>query len=204
MKYEDNIRAVAGCKPDMLGFIFYSKSPRFVGEQWSVTHTATLDSSIRKIGVFVNEDVDIVLSKVALYQLNGVQLHGNESPQECRLYKKKGLEVLKAFGIYEGFDFDTLTAYSDCCSYFLFDTASKQFGGSGTVFDWSLLRRYTLSVPFLLSGGLGLDTISQLQSFVHPRLLGFDFNSQLEQSPGYKHIEKVNQLIKTIKKNENI
>lgn len=204
MKYEDNIRAVAGCKPDMLGFVFYPKSPRFVGEEWSTAVTETIDQTIQKIGVFVDEDVDTVLFKANLYRLEGVQLHGSESPEECAYFRSKGLEVIKAFGIHEAFDFTILRKYGKSCNRFLFDTATKQFGGSGNVFDWRLLQRYTLPIPFLLSGGLGLGTLSQLKKLTHPYLWGLDFNSKLEQSPACKHIEKVNQLIKTIKKNEYI
>ena len=199
MKFPKNIKEVGNLHPDYMGFIFYPKSKRFVGENFSYKSIEKIAKSIKKVGVFVNETAENILDVYDKYSLNAVQLHGNESVETCAKIKKKGIEIIKAFSIDENFDFDSLKSYQAVCDYFLFDTKTLDFGGSGKTFDWNLLEKYKLSKPFFLSGGLSLSTISKIKKINHPMLVGLDFNSQLEDKNYTKIIEEVNELINKIR-----
>lgn len=190
MKYHDNIKEAASLLPDFMGFIFYPQSKRYVGEDFVLP---AIPDSISKTGVFVNDLPTRVFEKVNKYNLDIVQLHGNESVDYCKEIRKK-IKIIKAFGIDEQFDFSILDNYENSCDYFLFDTKTTLFGGSGMQFDKNIIRNYSLSIPFFLSGGIDLNSVLTSRGF-HPMLYGFDVNSKLEDKPAVKNINKLKQLI---------
>jgi len=191
LKEPENILAVAGLNPDYLGFIRYARSPRY-SEELSAEALSNISPSIIKTGVFVNEEIDVINSLIKEYGLCAVQLHGGESPKFCRLFKGN-IEVLKAVGVDENFDFGQLNAYADSVDYFLFDTKTAAHGGSGKSFDWALLNNYKLEVPFFLSGGLSLENLDEIKNIKHPAFYGVDLNSRFETAPGIKDIDKLMQ-----------
>lgn len=199
MKFPKNILEVGALQPDYMGFIFYSKSKRFVGENFSNESINSLPKSIKKAGVFVNESIAIILEKVIKYKLDAVQLHGNESVADCKFLKENNIEIIKAFSIDESFNFDVLKAYESVCDYFLFDTKTTDYGGSGKIFDWQLLENYTIQKPFFLSGGLNLDSIEKIKNLNYEMLTGLDFNSQLENEDFSKNIKKTTQIIQHLR-----
>ena len=199
MREPVNIAGVVAAMPDFMGFIFYSKSKRFVGFEPLPEILAVIPDSVKKVGIFVNETLRKVLQVSARWDLNAVQLHGNESPEFCKQLQQEGLIVLKAFSIDESFDFDTLKDYRECCDYFLFDTKGQLPGGTGQKFNWQLLSNYQLKNPFLLSGGLGPDDLNALKEFRHPMLFGIDINSGFEISPALKDVEKIQKFISEIR-----
>ena len=204
MKYPENIAAIAALQPDMIGFIFYPKSKRYVGNNFSYNTLQHLSGNIKKIGVFVNETNESILEKYENYQLDFVQLHGDETPIQCQLLMEKKISVIKAFQVDDVFDFDTLKPYQNVCSYFLFDTKTDEYGGSGKSFDWQMLDRYRLNIPFILSGGIGLQNIDDALQLQHPMLYGLDINSKLETEPGLKSLEACKTIIQKIRKHESI
>lgn len=190
MKYEDNIRAIAELQPDYLGFIFYEKSKRnFVGT------IPQLPKGIKKTGVFVNSSVDEVADKIQIHGLTAVQLHGDESMDYIAQLKTKikDVEIIKVFGIKDAFDFSILDAYAALVDYFLFDTKGRERGGNGVKFDWSMLKKYHLEKPFLLSGGISPDDIEAIKEITQSGLpvYGVDINSKFEIEPGLKNTEAV-------------
>ncbi|MCU0445581.1 MAG: phosphoribosylanthranilate isomerase [Microscillaceae bacterium] len=200
MRDSANIAAVADLLPDFMGFIFYPQSPRFVGDNFTMP---ALNSNSKKVGVFVNQDIAYVIKQVSDYQLDMIQLHGNESIEYCLDLKKYLQEIypnrqlIKAFGIDEGFDFEILGEYAMVCDYFLFDTKTPQFGGAGVQFDWQILRKYTLQIPVFMSGGLSLDNLSELLAFLQTTnlpIFALDVNSKFEIAPAQKDVKKVAQL----------
>jgi phosphoribosylanthranilate isomerase len=195
MREVANLRDIADLSPDFLGFIFYAKSTRFVAELLDADTLRALPPGVRTVGVFVDADLPTVLATTSHYHLDYVQLHGHETPAYCQAAHAQGLRLIKAFSIGERFDFSTLSAYEPFCELFLFDTKGAQPGGNGTTFDWCLLADYQGTIPFLLSGGLGLDNASELRRFHHPRLAGYDFNSQLETAPALKDVAATRQLL---------
>ena len=201
MKFAANVAAVASLQPDYLGFIFYDKSPRLISDV-SAELIKYIPSEIRTVGVFVDEDLEVVQKKVNLYQLKAVQLHGGESPQYCAALKNNfnSLEVIKAFGVDEYFDFSILNAYAAVVDYFLFDTKTKAHGGSGKTFDWKILDGYPLDKPYFLSGGIDLEHAAAINAMEDSRLYTLDINSRFEVEPGVKDAEKIKEFIKEMEK----
>ena len=190
MKYVDNLMMVAQLQPDYMGFIFYDKSKRnFEGV------IPKLPKGIKKTGVFVNEYIEIVVSLVQEYQLEALQLHGDESVeyiQELKSHLPK-VEIIKVFGIKDAFDFSILEAYLEEVDYFLFDTKGKERGGNGVKFDWSVLQNYPFEKPFFLSGGIGPSDVEQIKKIQNSGLpvYALDINSRFESKPGVKNIKEV-------------
>ncbi len=191
-----NCREVSALSPDWMGFIFYEKSPRFVGENFVMP--ALLSEQTKRVGVFVNESPERISQLSRLHSLDYVQLHGDENVELVKRLKDANIHIIKAFRIDKDFDFTSLTKYAPSVKYFLFDTKGQQYGGNGYRFDWSLLEQYEGSVPFLLSGGISLEHAEAIQKFQHPNFLGIDINSGVELSPGLKDIDKIKSMIKTL------
>src|SRR5574344_1038831 len=184
----ENIRAIESLGVDYIGFIFYEKSPRFVANRPSY-----LPDRKKRVGVFVNSPIETILKTATEYQLSAIQLHGDESPQQCRLLKEKGYRIIKAFQIAHEKDIKAMEAYEGECDYFLFDTKSSSYGGTGKHFNWDILSHYKGKTPFLLSGGIGIEMLDTLKTFEHPKCVGFDLNSKFETKPGIKDIHKLRQ-----------
>jgi len=191
MKVPSNIEMVADLQPDYIGFIFYKGSKRYVADL-SAQFVKDLPSNIKRTGVFVNEELRTVVERVLEYGLHAVQLHGNEPASYARELKALlDIEVIKAFGIDDQFDFDQLDAYSDYVDYFLFDTKTPDHGGSGRVFNWELLKNYSLDKPYFLSGGIDLESIDEINRIKDERFYAIDINSKFELEPGLKDIDKL-------------
>ena len=196
MRDPENIRQVAALQPDFMGFIFYSGSKRFVGGHFTPELLASLPSSIQKIGVFVNEQPDIIKEKVAIYKLDLVQLHGHEPPRQCQELQEAGIKVIKAFSVDDAFSFENTLVYERYCEYFLFDTRGNNYGGNGTVFDWEILKGYIADKPYFLSGGLSLENLQSLEfEKLRPKPFAVDVNSGFEQEPGLKKVAELKQLL---------
>ena len=198
MRAPENIRAMLALAPDFLGFIFYPGSSRFVGQELDADLLHQFPSHTRKVGVFVNAGPDTILAAVRKYQLEAVQLHGGESPELCLQCKDQGLLVFKAFSVDDDFDFARLQAYEGCCDFYLFDTKGQQYGGTGKTFDWSVLKKYTGSTPFFLSGGIDLEHADQIKTLSLPALKGIDINSRFETGPALKDVGKVAAFFKSL------
>jgi phosphoribosylanthranilate isomerase len=155
------------------------------------------------VGVFVDETPEKVLEIYRNWKLDGIQLHGHETPEYCRQIQHSGITVFKAFSVDESFDFATLEAYSEGCDYFLFDTKGQLPGGTGQKFNWQLLKSYKGLVPFFLSGGIGPDDLEVIRNFEHPRWRGLDINSGFEIEPALKDIKKVKSFISAIRNSNN-
>lgn len=194
MREADNIREVEDIHGvDMLGFIFYSKSPRFVN-----VIPDYLPEKAHRVGVFVNEDKQVVTTLANRFGLNYIQLHGNESPDYCRSLSNCGLKIIKAFSIAQPNDLNNVREYEDICDLFVFDTKCEGYGGSGNQFDWDILHSYQGNVPFLLSGGIDSDSAKGLKEFTHPRLKGYDLNSRFELKPALKDPERIRKFLKEL------
>lgn len=195
MKY--NPEEVAKLQPDYLGFIFWEPSSRYFDGEFP-----TIPFSIEKIGVFVDADLTSVLEHIEKYDLQGVQLHGKETPEYCKklnkLKQKLDFKIIKVFSVKEKFDFSILKEYEEVCDYFLFDTKGKLPGGNGFTFDWSLLKDYPSSKPYFLSGGVGLENVGEIKEFMQrpesKYCYALDINSKFEEKPGLKNIEKLKEF----------
>ncbi|WP_207425310.1 phosphoribosylanthranilate isomerase [Pedobacter sp. SYSU D00535] len=198
MREPSNINDLANLRPDYMGFIFYPASKRFV-EALDLETLAHLPSSIKKTGVFVNSSLAEVEAKAEEFKLDALQLHGQESPEFCSVLKNKGFEVIKAFGVDPDFQFTVLDSYTKAVDYFLFDTKTVAHGGSGETFNWSLLTKYQLNVPYFLSGGLSAENVLEVITLDDDRLYAVDLNSRFEVRPGLKNIELLGSVIDKLK-----
>lgn len=181
----------------MMGFIFYPKSSRYVSERPSY-----LPTHCKRVGVFVDADIEQVCRIADEYSLDYIQLHGHESPayiQELR----SPLSIIKAFNIAEPTDFEQTKAYEGVADLFLFDTKGKSVGGNGEKFDWNVLKAYKGETTFLLSGGIGPEdaesfSIIHYPLSIHPKCIGIDLNSRFEIAPGLKDINKLKIFINSL------
>jgi phosphoribosylanthranilate isomerase len=200
MRESSNIQELISLKPDFIGFIFFDKSPRYVSEGISEELLRSIPSSIKKVGVFVNASPDYIMNMARQYDLQYVQLHGNELPDICRVLRQKGLNIIKAFSVDNTFNFAMLNNYKPFCDLFLFDTKGTQPGGNGVPFDWDILRKYDQEKPFLLSGGISLENIDQVIELTKSiRVYGIDVNSCFELQPGLKDMNQLQKLIGKIR-----
>jgi phosphoribosylanthranilate isomerase len=191
MRDKLNIGEVASLHPDYMGFIFYANSPRFVGENFFVP---TLQESVKPVGVFVNELTEKISVLAQAYQLEYVQLHGDESVKQCEELKNQKLKIIKVFSVDDQMNFDRTKIYKECADFFLFDTKGKYYGGNAQVFNWKILERYDQDVPFFLSGGLSLDSIAGVKDLRGMNIHAIDINSGVEIAPGVKDIDKIRKL----------
>jgi len=176
-----------------LGFIFYEKSPRYINPEILKTWISNVPSSVKKVGVFVNKDVDKVNKIAEELSLDMVQLHGNEFPEYCNQMIRP---VIKVFRVNNKFDSIMLNNYQ--AATFLFDTYNKEsHGGTGESFDWQSILQLNTEIPVILSGGLNADNVLEGIEVVKPSAV--DVNSGVEASPGKKDEEKIKNLFTILK-----
>jgi len=196
MRNEENLKDLVLLKPDFIGFIFYKKSKRWIEHPVQISYP----NKTKKVGVFVNEAIDELLAKIQQFELDFIQLHGDETPAYCKklkqieLLRKNGVELIKAFSVDKDFNFDKVEAFAPHCNLFLFDTKGEDYGGTGRKFDWSVLKSYKGSTPFLLSGGISLGDVEEIRSMKHSSFVGVDINSGFEKAPAMKNIEMIKEF----------
>ena len=224
MRNTGNIRQVAELDIDMMGFIFWQKSSRYVRMISSKVGTMPDYSSERyhqlsdgkaivnagnnpkRVGVFVDDMPQNIVTRIYNYNLDYVQLHGNESVVMIDNLVKtvdpdihKNIKIIKALNITTPEDIDKYKEYEGHVDMFLFDTKCDTVGGSGKHFDWSLLERYDGNTPFLLSGGIGPDDVERVKNFHHPKCVGIDINSRFETEPAMKDVDLLRTFISQLK-----
>tara|TARA_B100000508_G_scaffold55003_3_gene42779 strand:+ start:166876 stop:167496 length:621 start_codon:yes stop_codon:yes gene_type:complete len=178
---------------DFLGFIYVPESPRYVGRGFTNPSTAK-----KSVGVFRNAKLNEIRSVQERMNFEYIQLHGEESIEYCRSIGEIS-KVIKAFSINDEHTFEKVKAYEGYCDLFIFDTPSKLGGGSGKQFDWSILKHYKGSTPFLLSGGIGPHDIQAIKAINHDQLKGVDLNSRFELKPGNKDIALIQAFLNEYK-----
>lgn len=187
MKYPDNIRELEEVSPDFMGMIFFPESPRFFDQ---LKDASLLTNKIERVGVFVNDPVSQVNEICKKFNIKYVQLHGNESPNDCRELKNSGYIVIKVFPVYDKLPIN-LEEYKAVADLFLFDTKTNSHGGSGKKFDWSILKKYDNEVPLILSGGIDPESVDEIKALTGVNIFAVDINSRFESEPGRKDIEKI-------------
>ena len=194
MKYSQNITEVENLFPDLMGFIFYEKSKRFFNQP-----EINLNNKVKRVGVFVNENIQEIKNKIKKYKLDYVQLHGEENVNFCHSLQPF-VKIIKVFKIDYNFNFKKTEEFEEVCDYFLFDTKSQLHGGSGKKFDWDLLKNYNCKKDFFLSGGIDIGDIEEIKKIVksYP-IAGIDVNSKFELDNLEKDKEKINLLIKKLR-----
>lgn len=196
MRAKENVAALSELPIHMVGLNFYPPSKRYISNEHEADSFDALSEDIELVGVFVQEEFDIVTEYINSYQLDYVQLHGGESSLYCQCMKELA-GVIKVFSVDEDFDF-TSTEVFDGMDYFLFDTKTKGYGGSGRKFDWTKLEEYKGNTPFLLAGGIGPKDAEEINKLQHLQFAGVDLNSGFETSPAMKDIDLIDKFIQAI------
>jgi len=194
MKDPTNTAAVSKLHPDMMGFILFRDSPRYVEPEALKNCLTVLDPSVERVAVFVNAQMDEVIRTVETFGFDLVQLHGEEPVAYCQHLTEQGIRVIKAFGVDQKLSARSVARYLDVVELFLFDSKTAQRGGSGRRFDHSLLKLMP-SKDFLLSGGMGVSDVIDVANAGYPGLVGMDVNSAVELTPGYKDLKKLSILM---------
>lgn len=197
------IRELMALKIDFLGFIFYEKSPRFVLNHLGLNDIAKINHH-GKVGVFVNKSVEKIVQISEEANLNFIQLHGNESEEYILRLKQRLNENINLINVIRMGNQhpnelqETINKQQSTIDYLLFDTDSKAFGGTGKTFDWNLLSKIEIPLPYFLSGGISLDNADDINNLIQ-KPLALDINSKFEIEPGIKDLEKINKFINHFK-----
>lgn len=196
------LQQLDGLDVDFAGLIFYKQSPRYVGNKLNKEEIAGCDLDIKKVGVFVNEEYDGIMQAIEDYNLDIVQLHGDESPYLCEQVSNE-IEVIKAFRVDDtsekSIDY-MVQDYDEVCDYYIFDAAVKgTFGGTGKKFNWKKIAESKIEKPFFLSGGIGPEDAGLIKTYKHPDFYGVDLNSRFEKEAGVKDMALVLQFIHAMK-----
>lgn len=212
MRDADNIRDISALGVDMIGLIFYPPSPRYV-QQFSSgagiipDYAPDMGKTPLRVGVFVDDMPQNIVTRVYNYKLDYIQLHGNEPRETLENLRatidpdiKPKIKIIKAISVSSAEDIKKYKEYVGAADLFLFDTKCKTVGGSGEQFDWQVLLAYDGDVPFLLSGGIGPDDAERIKNFHHPKCIGIDLNSKFEIEPALKDVEKLKQFLVKVKR----
>lgn len=196
-----DILSVAQNGADWVGFNFYPESSRYALPALDPSFCATVGKlfpQVKKTGVFVNASEEEIEAAVALYRLDAVQFHGNESAAYCKSFFSQVM-VIKAIQVKDDLQLSVMKQFEGCCDMLLLDTASDKWGGSGQKFNWDKLADYSADLPFLLAGGISPEDVEQILQINHPKFAGVDINSRFEIQPGQKDFAAIAQFISQIR-----
>ena len=179
---------------DAIGFIFVKASPRYIQPEQAQEIIRELPPFVDAVGVFVDEDADVVDDIAQYCGLTVLQHHGKESPEYCA---KMSRRVVKAFQVNDRLSSELLDSYKDVVWGYLLDTYRKDMvGGTGEVFDWTVIEKLNIKRPLILAGGLDEKNVAAAINLVHPFCV--DVNSGIETAPGKKDIKKIDKLVREV------
>jgi len=188
----DALRAVE-LGADALGFIFYKGSKRYIDPRDAHRIISSLPPFISSVGVFVNQTVPEIKGAVETSGVDTVQLHGDETPEFCAMLPYK---LIKAVRVKDTVNSDQVELYP--VRAILFDKhTDEMYGGTGTSFDWGVLKGINISKKVILSGGLTPENVSRAIEIVKP--YGVDVSTGVEDSPGKKNHMKMRKFIEAVK-----
>jgi phosphoribosylanthranilate isomerase len=203
MTLPEQVTALDEMGVDLAGFIFYPKSPRYIGNKISPEKMRQVKGRIAKVGVFVNMPYDELMRTVEDYRLDMVQLHGDESPVFCEKVSNY-VTVVKAFRLSDNDPIEWMVrSYHDSTDMYMFDTLGAGYGGTGKKFDWTVLKKSVIDKIYFLSGGIEPGDEDKLKEFLNEpvgkKLFAIDINSRFEVSAGVKDMEKIRKFVKGLK-----
>jgi phosphoribosylanthranilate isomerase len=196
---ETDALAAIDAGANLLGFNFYAKSPRVVGEAEAAKIRAQLPKKVKAVGIFVNAPAVEVAALCKLLKLDFAQLHGDETPETVSELARS-LPVFKAFRVEPDFPLTTLDEYPEAFA-FLFDAAhTGQYGGTGRTTDWDVARRAAKSRRIILAGGLKVENVAAAVRIVRPYAV--DVASGVESKPGKKDHGRMREFIQEVRRAE--
>ena len=225
LRKPDNVRAISALDVDWIGLVFWSESPRYVqqvasrggfypdysslatkvAELGGMPEEAHKTNKPQRVGVFVDDMPQSIVTRVFNYNLDLVQLHGEEEPVMIENLKRtlmpdiRPVKIIKTIMVKTADDLLKCKLYENHVDFFLFHTSCEEKGGTGESFDWNILQAYDGKVPFLISGGIGPDDVEKIKAFKHPQFVGIDINSKFETDIAIKDVEAVDKFVKQLK-----
>ena len=195
--------AAVAAHADHIGLVFFAPSPRNLTLSEAAKLGAQAAGRIGKVGLFVDADERTIAEAVEAAGLDALQLHGRETPvQAARLRARHGLPVWKALAVTQRDDLRGMADYSGAADLILFDAKTPEGsalpGGSGLVFDWTLLSGYRGSVAWGLAGGLSPDNVGEALRITQAPLV--DVSSGVESAPGVKDVDRIAAFCKAARK----
>ncbi len=194
------LKAAVKAGANYIGLVFYPSSPRYVDISMAQALSGLTPDNVGVIGVFVNPSDEEVLTASKGAYLDYIQLHGDETPERIAEIKQlTSLPVIKAFRVAQEQDLSSLSKYEKVADWLLFDAriSSGEYGGTGHSFDWGLLAEKEMHLPWILSGGINLDNVSEALEQLTPDII--DLSSGVESSPGKKDPEKIKAFFDKLK-----
>lgn len=183
-----------------VGFVFYPPSPRAISPAQAASLAARVPPGVRSVGLFVDPDDAALDAAFDAFAPDMIQLHGRETPARVQAIRSRFTRpVIKALRVSGPEDVSGAAHYHAAADWLLFDAAPAGAtlpGGTGEAFDWSLLAGYRGPIPWMLSGGLNIDTIPLALERLAPHAL--DLSSGVEDRPGCKSVEKIAALFDSI------
>lgn len=203
MTLPEQVNALDEMGVDFAGFIFYPKSPRYIGHKITAERMKKIGGRIAKVGVFVNMPYEELMRTVETYRLDMVQLHGDEIPRYCEQVANY-ITTIKAFRMSDNDPIDwIIRPFHEATDMFMFDTLGAGYGGTGKKFDWNVLKNAAINNLFFLSGGIAPGDEEKLKEFakeeVAKKLFAIDINSKFEVSAGVKDMVKVKVFVDGLK-----
>ena len=189
--------AIANAGANYIGFIFYPSSKRYALTSLSLNDIAAFKpANAQKVGVFVNETTEKVIEIATKAGLDMIQLHGDEDASYCATIQA-AFPVIKVFRVSK--NVPDFALFENVAAYYLFDTDSALYGGTGQHFNWEIIKKTSFNKPFFLSGGIGINDVQGIQvlkaATAGKDLVALDMNSKFETSPGIKNIELIKTFI---------
>ena len=198
MTREEDIDAALSLDVDALGFVFYRPSGRYISPERAAELVARVPAWIATVGLFVDATHDEVLAVVERVPLSLLQFHGDEAPHACRGFSRP---YIKAARVTPDLDLLEFAAAHRDAAALLFDTHTAGYGGSGKVFDWSLVPRQLIGPAaarrVVLSGGL--NTANVADAIVRVRPYAVDVSSGIERAKGIKDADAMRQFVAAVR-----
>lgn len=224
MRDPENIRAVSALDIDWMGFVFWRDSPRYLQQISSRTGTLPDYSSLRddamrkkadgkkdilRVGVFVDDMPQNIVTRVVNYRLDIVQLHGDESPVMMENLRRtidpdihQGIKLMKTIYVGCADDLKCCADYAGVADYFLFEPKKPADADTKSLIDWDVLAAYDGQVPFILGGDIGPDDVERLRRFSHPAFCGISVDAQFETAYAMKDVVALKAFVECLRKGE--
>ena len=198
-----NYCCTANYQPDFLGFIFYPPSPRNITYETAKKYKKIINNSkINKVAVAVNPSKEELIKIFSNLEPQYLQLHGEDTTSLLAIKELKdefSFKLIKALPIGNINDLKKADSYVNIADYFLFDTVTSTYGGSGKAFDWDIMKHHNITKPYFLSGGININNIAKAISSTGSKFI--DICSGIESSKGVKDINKVKEILEYVKTN---
>jgi len=202
---EETVDAAIDAGADMIGFVLFPASPRYVSPQRASELARHARGRAEVAMLTVDMDPAALADAAGEVKPDWLQLHGREAPEILsQIRAMQGRRIIKALGVAASADLDAASAYADVADRLLLDAkppkGASRPGGNGESFDWSILAGFRPALPYMLSGGLDAGNVAE--ALRSSAAIGVDVSSGVESAPGHKDVGLIRAFIETARKAE--